>query len=356
MGTELQKAPQSAVPETIQKMLESRRVDIQELLPAHIDVNRFIKSALLAVARNNTLKQCTPVSLFTAVVNAAELGLDFTPAKGHAYLVPYGKEATFMPGYRGLAELAIRGGKVAQIWSYIVYEHDEFSIVYGTIPDIKHVPLLTGNKGKIVGAYSVARFKDGTVQFEYMDYEQLMAIKKRSKAANNGPWVTDEGEMIRKTVMRRLYKYLPSSPDLEKAIELDNAAVGFVTESISDDEPGVSRTSKLADMIGDEPDPNRVEVEQPKQSDKPSPEPPSSEPVTTEGPKMYGSYVRMTQKDYDTLVARYHNPESDEAIDALNTFLETNADKRGDDHYAMLCRNMNKKNKSTGTGKQESLL
>lgn len=344
METSVQKT--STEPQTIQTLLEQRRVDIQQMLPSHIDVNRFIKSALLAVARNQKLKQCTPVSLFTAVVNAAELGLDFTPAKGHAYLVPYANEATFMPGYRGLCELAIRGGKVAQIWAYIVYEKDEFSVVYGTYPVINHVPKLTGDKGKTIGAYAVAKFHDGTVQFEFMDYDQIMAIKKRSKAANNGPWVTDEGEMIRKTTIRRLFKYIPSSPDLERAIELDNDAVGVMVDADVENEPGISRTSRLANMIGDTQDEPRIAEDNPPQkSDTPSPD-----------TQMYGQYVSITKADYDSLIAKFGTELTDKAIDELNVHLEQNEGKRDGDHFGMLSRNLNKRKSASGNAEQGKLI
>jgi len=233
-------------PTTIGEMLESRKTDIAALLPTHVPVERFIKSALLAVARDNKLKNCTPLSVFTAVVNAAELGLDFTPAKGHAYLIPYGNTATFMPGYRGFIDLALRSGKVNQIWSYLVHENDEFSLVYGTNPTITHIPKVKGDRGKIIGAYAVARFPDGSIQFEYMDLTQLEKIRSVSKANNIGPWVSNTDEMQRKTTVRRLFKYIPSSPDIDKALEYDNAAVGIEDVEI---DSNTSRTAQLAEII-----------------------------------------------------------------------------------------------------------
>ena len=217
---------------TIRDMLEQKRPDIKQLLPAHVEVERFIKSALLATARNHDLQKCTPASLFTAIVNAAELGLDFTPAKGHAYLIPFnnhGKlEAQFMPGYRGLIDLAKRSGAVTKIEAHLVHEKDQFELVYGTESKLYHKPFLQGSPGVVIGTYSVAFYANAEPQFEFMRLDEIKAIQRRSKAGGSGPWSTDWNEMARKTVVRRIFKYLPSSPDIEKAIEADNRTVGLV--------------------------------------------------------------------------------------------------------------------------------
>ncbi len=234
---------------TISTMLEAKRPEIEQLLPAHVDVNRFIKSALLAVARQPKLKSCTSASLFQAIVSAAELGLDFTQAKGHAYLVPYGNEATFMPGYRGLIDLAKRSGTITKIEAHPVHENDEFELRLGTESRLDHRPLLKGDRGPVQGAYAVAFFDNAPPQFEYMTLEQLESIRGRSKAKNNGPWKTDTDEMYRKTVVRRLAKYLPISPDLEKAIEADNRAIGLLDADIIEPQEDGERTAALAGKL-----------------------------------------------------------------------------------------------------------
>ncbi len=255
--------------EKIGELLEKKKLEIQQLLPAGKDVDRFIKSALLAIARDQKLQKCTVKSLFTCVVNAAETDLDFTPAKGHAHIIPYGDVATFMPGYQGFIYLMVTSGVVAKIESRLVYENDKFAVHYGTNPGISHEPYLNGDNGRVIGAYAIAWFPNGTTQFEYMTRDELDSIRNRSKAKNNGPWVTDTGEMQRKTVIRRLRKYISSdSPRLDKAIEYDNNAVGF--EAIPVDS-NTSRTSDLADLISPQQEPARnVTIEQ---EQKPTEEP-----------------------------------------------------------------------------------
>lgn len=252
---------------TIREQLEEKKPDIRQLLPSHVDVDRFIKSALLAVARNSDLKKCTVASVFTAIVNAAELGLDFTPAKGHAYLVPFNNhgtlEAEFMPGYRGFIYLAKNAGVVTKIEAHLVYEKDQFELFYGTEPKLYHKPCLEESPGKVIGAYAVAFFSNTSPQSDYMRLDELKAIRTRSKA-KKGPWATDEGEMMRKTPVRRLFKYLPSSPDIDKALEADNQAVGLIDFDISDQplEDG-ERTSQLSDKLDGVSDNNKTEQGEP---------------------------------------------------------------------------------------------
>jgi len=257
MGEEQKKESTAVVSQgkkTLKHYIDERRPEITAMLPSHVNVERFLKSALLAVARDPKLQACTPLSLFTAVLNAAELGLDFTPARGAAYLIKYGDIATFMPGYRGLIDLAKRTGDVSRIEAHLVYENDKFELEYGAESKLTHVPELRKERGKMIGVYAVANFKNGESQFEYMSKQQVDDIRKRSKAAGNGPWVTDYEEMSRKTALRRLYKYLPSSSDLlDKAIEADNKAIGLAEFSIEPLEPleDGEKTSRLADRLAE---------------------------------------------------------------------------------------------------------
>ena len=96
-------------------LLLAKKETFQALLPKHVDFNRFLKSATLAAVRNPELTKCTANSVVTACVDAAELGLDFTPAKGYAFLVPYKGKAQFIPGYRGLIHLALQSDAIELI-------------------------------------------------------------------------------------------------------------------------------------------------------------------------------------------------------------------------------------------------
>jgi len=285
-GKELTNTPQDSGETkqalTIRQLIQSREVDIRNMLPTHVNFDRFLKSAFLAIARASKLQQCSPESVFTAIVNGAELGLDFTPAKGHAYLVPFWNtkkrcmEAQFMPGYRGFVELARRSGDVKMVYAHNVYENDVFDLEYGTNSRIVHKPCINKDRGKWIGAYAVVCYDENYKDFLYMDNDSLDGIKKRTKSKDEkgnvtGPWATDEGEMRKKTVMRRIAKVRPLSPDLEKAIEFDNKASGLEDANEIDRLDGKTQTERLAGLLTSQVV-ETSEAEEPKPDKEPEPE------------------------------------------------------------------------------------
>ncbi|EBQ9580483.1 recombination and repair protein RecT, partial [Salmonella enterica subsp. enterica serovar Weltevreden] len=73
----------------------------------------------------------------------------------------------------------------------------------------------------VTHVYAVARLKDGGTQFEVMTRKQIELVRAQSKAGNNGPWVTHWEEMAKKTAIRRLFKYLPVSIEIQRAVSMD---------------------------------------------------------------------------------------------------------------------------------------
>lgn len=205
-------------------LLEEMRPKIAEALPAHIRPERILKAALIAANKNKDLLDCSKASVMLALMQAAELGLDPSGTLGSGYLVPFKGQCVFMPGYRGLIDLARRSGQIASIQAHVVFEGDLFEYELGLEPKLRHVPAGTDEPKTITHAYMVAILKDGTKQIEVMSRAQLDSIRTRSRAGNGGPWVTDYAEMCRKTVVRRGMKYLPLSAELERALEVDVAA------------------------------------------------------------------------------------------------------------------------------------
>lgn len=239
----------------IKRAIEVARPSLAEVCPKHVDLDRLIKVILFAVNKNPTLAGCTPTSIVQCAMGAAELGLDLGGSLGQAYMVPYKNTAQFIIGYRGFIHLARQSGTIASIASHVVYRGDKLSVNFAE-EHILHEPDLDAEDmadSDIVAVYAIARFKDGSRQVEVMTRRQVDAIRRRSKASDNGPWKTDYAEMARKTVIRRLCKYLPLSPELAKAIEIDDAATFDVqaeeTTPTTDDAPQPSRGKAIADKI-----------------------------------------------------------------------------------------------------------
>ncbi|QHD50018.1 recombination protein RecT [Vreelandella aquamarina] len=244
LNQELQQASQNqtpakkAMPTTIQGMLKDDRFksQIARALPKHITPDRITRIALTEVNKTPQLGQCAPMSLFGAIVQSAQLGLELGGALGHAYLVPFKKnykddngqwqntmEAQFIIGYRGMIDLARRSGQMVSLQSHAVYEGDEFEFEYGLNEKLKHVPT-RGEKGALIAVYAVAKLVGGGHQIEVMWREDVEAVKQASKAGKSGPWVDHFEEMAKKTVIRRLFKYLPVSVEMQRAVALDEQA------------------------------------------------------------------------------------------------------------------------------------
>lgn len=218
--------------------LKARRTSFAAVLPSHAPVDRFMRSAMIAVTRNPKLLECSLESLWKSCQEAATLGLEVSGILGSAYLVPFynGKlkknECQLIPGYRGLIGLARQSGEVETIDAFPVYERDECRVEYGTDPKITHVPMLDGSDpGKLKAVYAVAKIVNGGRQFKYMPISQVFKIRDRSPgyiAAKKfnfpSPWDQHEEAMALKTPVRQLMKMLPLSVEkLARAMELDSA-------------------------------------------------------------------------------------------------------------------------------------
>lgn len=100
-------------------------------------------------------------------------------------------------------------------------EADDFSYQLGLHPDVHHIPASVADRGPLTYVYAVAVLKDGGIQFEVMSRAEIEAVRNQSKAGKIGPWITHFDEMARKTVIRRLFKYLPVSIEAMRAVEVD---------------------------------------------------------------------------------------------------------------------------------------
>lgn len=239
-----------------QQALTVKKENIASRLPSHMRhlADRMVKIALTAAAKSPKILECSRESVMLSIMQAAELGLEPGGALGEGYLVPYGSTCQFIPGYRGLISLARRSGQIISIEAHLVREGDDFDFALGLEPMLKHRPNLEAEEpGAIKFVYAVAKIKGGGTQYEVMSKAEIEAIRKRSRAASAGPWVTDYGEMARKTVIRRLFKYLPVSVEMARALEIqaqsesgdfDASTEGAAPDPVVDD--GNARARELA--------------------------------------------------------------------------------------------------------------
>jgi recombination protein RecT len=210
---------------TIAGLLEQMKGEISRCLPKHLTPERMTRIALTELRKTPKLQECDPMSFIAAIMQAAQLGLE-PGILGSCYLIPFynnrlGKhECTFMPGYRGFLDLARRSGQIISLVSRSVFENDEFTYEFGLKENLIHKPALD-DRGQLMAVYAVALLKDGGHQFEVMSVREVNVIRDASKSKDNGPWVTHYEEMAKKSVLRKLFKWLPCSVEIQRAVSLD---------------------------------------------------------------------------------------------------------------------------------------
>lgn len=164
-------------------------------------------------------------SLIAAVVNIAAIGISLNPAKKQAYLVPRDGKICLDISYMGLLDLAIDSGSIRWGQAELVYENDTFGL-NGIDQQPTHIRNpFAKDRGEVVGVYVVVKTADGDYLTDAMSVEEINAIRDRSSAwkawiskQKSCPWLTDWGEMAKKTVVKRAYKYWPKTERLDTAI------------------------------------------------------------------------------------------------------------------------------------------
>jgi len=168
-------------------------------------------------------------SVVNAVTNIAAIGISLNPAKKQAYLVPRDNKICLDISYMGLMDLAMSAGSVKWAQAALVYASDSFALNGYDKPPAHSFNPFGKDRGGIVGVYVVVKTADGEYLTHTMTIADVYAIRDRSaawKSSKKGPWLTDEGEMIKKTCVKQAYKYWPKTERLETAIHHLNTEGG----------------------------------------------------------------------------------------------------------------------------------
>jgi len=214
-----------------------RRADLLRVLPRHIPAARFERNLVNLLMQNPKMMQYPAPYVFREVSKAAALGLLLDPQLGEAYIVPVWNGATkreepqLRVGYRGIMKLGRQSGEIDSLYPGEVCDLDSFDADEGTDKRLVHKPDYTRPRGNPVCYYAVVIYKNGAKDFEVMSIPDIHKVRDKSEGyrafmagkIKSTPWATDEGEMSKKTVMKRLCKRIPQSPDLAEALAVDDA-------------------------------------------------------------------------------------------------------------------------------------
>lgn len=222
---------------TIEELIKAMAPEIKKALPEVITPERFTRMALSALNTTPKLRECTQMSFLSALMNAAQLGLEPNTPLGQAYLIPYNNkgvlECQFQIGYKGLIDLNYRNPQMQIISAQEVYENDIFEYELGLNPRLIHRPVLE-NRGEVKLFYGYFKLANGGFGFEVMSRSDMDAYAKEySKAFDSSysPWKTNYIGMAKKTVIKKALKYAPIKAEFSKALITD----GTIKTQIADD-------------------------------------------------------------------------------------------------------------------------
>jgi len=274
------------------------------------NAERLIRAMITETTKNPTLLECTPASLFGGVIQAAQLGLTIGATLGEAYLIPFNntklgcKEATLIVGYRGFIQLAHRSQQLRRLTPGIVHAGDAFTFTLGSSQVLTHEPR-RNNREPVTDYYVCIELVNGGRDFETFTYEDAIEWRDRFSTTRNAPqYVRDKSpwydmqhgfhQQACKTLIRKIAKRLPLSPELTIAAALEDAAEAGVPQvltanliEVMDNEPIEGPAPSKAEELKERLDKNKPQGRG--RASSPPPPPPAAEDADTSA-AFFGSF------------------------------------------------------------------
>lgn len=221
--------------------------------------DQFVTSLISAVANNENLQACEPMSIMYTAMKATALSLPIDPNLGYAAMIPY-KDAKagktlcqFQIQRDGWMELLMRTGQVKFVANEVVHEgelvkHNKFTGEYVFDEDAK-------TSDKVVGYMAYIKLNNGFEKTVYWTAEECKAHAVRYSQPYKkgyGVWKDNFDAMALKTVLKHLIKkYAPKSVEVLSAISADQVVSNengdaAYRDNMPDDQPQpeVTETAK----------------------------------------------------------------------------------------------------------------
>ena len=243
--------PAEASPlQAFETQLQAYLPDITKLLPKTISPERFLQVCMNAVLANPQLREVITKessarrTFFAEAMKCATDGLvpdGREAAFTHFKMREVGTVVKYMPMVAGILKKVRNSGEIASISVELVHEKDEFEYQMGDDEKIVHRrPPFGTDRGAMVGVYAIVRTHKDGIYREVMDATQIAAVRAASRSGSGGPWAGPfEGEMWKKSVLRRISKRLPMSSDIAGVVMRDDDLydLGTPTGAIIEAEP-----------------------------------------------------------------------------------------------------------------------
>ena len=206
----------------------------------------FITAITSAVATNQALTECDPVTILSAGLLGETLQLSPSPQLGQYYLVPFNdrklgrKVAQFQLGYKGYIQLAIRSGQYKKLNAMAIKEGE--LIRYDPLNEEIEVQLIEDDTEReaapTIGYYAMFEYLNGFRKVIYWSKEKMeshaLQYSQGYKAKKGYTfWEKSFDDMAIKTMLRQLIsKWGIMSIDFQKAYEADMGVLRPGTDKI----------------------------------------------------------------------------------------------------------------------------
>jgi recombination protein RecT len=239
------------------------------------DGQRFMTAILSAVSTNPVLATCEHGSILSCALLGETLKLSPSPQLGQYYIVPFDdnknnrRVATFIIGYKGLVQLALRSGYYKKINVIAIKEGElqNFDPLNEEISCILIEDEGAREKARTIGYYAMFEYHNGFRKMLYWSKTKMEAhalqysagYRADKKKGNSYTfWSKDFDGMAYKTMLRQiLSKWGIMSIDLQMAYEKDNVFIdengksSFVDNVVDIDTNGEQDTNMM-DGIGEQ--------------------------------------------------------------------------------------------------------
>lgn len=219
---------------TLAQLIQQKMASFADVATKYLSPERLVKLAQLAISKMPDLQKVPATDIIAELINCSRLGLE-PNVEGGRWLLPFkrhGKnggpdryELVAITDYRGLIDIARRSGEVVAIhadmrhakdrWEYWVDSSGE------TLVHLKH-EIADGARGDMMGSYAIVKLRGGEVQAAYLTMDEIAEAKESSasKDSQYSPWQKRFPSMAKKTAIRRLYNFLPKTPEIQAAREV----------------------------------------------------------------------------------------------------------------------------------------
>jgi recombination protein RecT len=264
--------------------------------PKHLDPDTMLRTLIQACGKTPLIYKCDFRQALGAFMSLTFLGLRPGTILGHAHLIPFAKtkwnpktkkrdpdgyDLQVIIGYEGYEALAYQSGFVKDLQTGIYLPGDDWRECAGTRKELYHSRNLDIDQSSATpkAAYACASMINEGSVYEVMPWTDVLKIRNRSQAYrtalaakehaekegwripltwSEAPWVRDERQMGRKSVIRRIAHYLPMCPELRAGVAIEDAQdagksldFGPVIDGVASPMDGIPEATEQGEQQGD---------------------------------------------------------------------------------------------------------